>query len=106
MWQRTVERQSLRHIMAACQSYLIDLIITQVLAIGNVLSADLVVHIGLDSTRSNAVHRDFLITEICYCQHRNLSQVKDLVPIAMHRTNVSMAPLLPEYTVCFGTPLA
>jgi hypothetical protein len=29
-----------------------------------------VVHVGLDSTRSNAVHRDLLVTHICSCQLR------------------------------------
>lgn len=47
-----------------CHSYLVNLIISQVLAVRNVLSADLVVHIGLDSTWGNAVYSDLLVTHI------------------------------------------
>jgi len=53
---------------------LIDTIIGQLLSSGNVLSANLVVHVGLNSTRSNAVDGDLLVTEVNrHASHESLN---------------------------------
>lgn len=46
------------------RSYLVDLLIVQVSTVWNIFSADFVVHVGLDSTWSNAVDSDLLVTHI------------------------------------------
>jgi hypothetical protein len=44
---------------------LVDLVVGEGCTFRNVLSADSVVHVGLDATRCDAVNRDFLLTSIC-----------------------------------------
>jgi len=46
---------------------LVDLVVAQLIAIGNVLAAHGVVHVGLDATRSNAVDGNPLLTSIYTC---------------------------------------
>ena len=48
-----------------CAGVLVDLVVAELLASGNVLAADSVVHIGLDATGGNAVDCDLLLTSIC-----------------------------------------
>jgi hypothetical protein len=43
---------------------LVDLIVAELVTIGNVLLANCVVHVGLDATRSNAVDSDLLVTAV------------------------------------------
>jgi hypothetical protein len=43
---------------------LIDLVVAELVAIGNVLAADGVVHVSLDATGGNAVDGDLLLTSI------------------------------------------
>jgi hypothetical protein len=50
--------------MRCNHSYLVNLIVIQVFSVRDVLSAHLVVHVGLDSTRGNAVDSNLLVTEI------------------------------------------
>jgi hypothetical protein len=44
--------------------YLVNFSIVQISTVRNVLSAHLVIHVGPDSARSNAVHRDLLVTHV------------------------------------------
>lgn len=48
-----------------CAGVLVDLVVAELLATGDVLAADSVVHIGLDTTGSNAVDGDLLLTSVC-----------------------------------------
>jgi hypothetical protein len=77
-------------------AYLINLIITKVLSVWNVFSADLVVHVGLDTARGDAVDGNLLVTHVYVTLAYLLQDAKMNIPIAMHLTKVSMAPLLPE----------
>ena len=43
---------------------LVDLVVGEVGSTGDVLTADGVVHVGLDATRGNAVDSDLLVTSI------------------------------------------
>lgn len=47
-----------------CGCVLVDSVIAEVVSSWDILSADLVVHISLDSTGSNAVDCDLLVTHI------------------------------------------
>jgi hypothetical protein len=49
-----------------CGGILVDLVICELFAVGDVFSADFVVHVGLDTTWSNAVDGDFLVAEVCF----------------------------------------
>lgn len=48
-----------------CAGVLVDLVVAELIASGNVFTADSVVHIGLDATGGNAVDSDLLLTSIC-----------------------------------------
>lgn len=43
---------------------LVNLVIIQILSIGNILPADFMIHISLDPTGSNAIDGDLLIAHI------------------------------------------
>ena len=48
-----------------CLCVLVDLVVAELLAAGNVLAADGVVHVGLDATGSDTVDSDLLLTSVC-----------------------------------------
>ena len=47
-----------------CAGVLVDLVVGELVATGNVLAAHGVVHVGLDATGSNAVDSDLLLTGV------------------------------------------
>lgn len=82
-----------------CGGVLIDLVVAELVTIGNVLTAHGVVHVGLDSTGGNGVDGDLLGAGICRTlafQSASLDISEHHIPTAMQRTKVSMAPLEPE----------
>jgi hypothetical protein len=46
-------------------SYLVNAVVVEAVAVGDVLSADGMVHVGLDTARRDSVHGDLLVTEVC-----------------------------------------
>jgi hypothetical protein len=83
------------------RAHLIDLLVVQLAAVGDVLPADGVVHIGLDATGSDSVDSNLLVTKVWLYEISYPSvtvteaRAAGYLPTAMHRTKVSMAPLLP-----------
>lgn len=47
-----------------CGTYLVDLVVGELLSTGDVLAANLVVHVGLNSTGSDTVDGDLLVTSV------------------------------------------
>ena len=58
-----------RHADAVCgrpgRGVLVDLLVGEVLAVGDVFLADLLVHVGLDAARRDRVHGDALVAGVC-----------------------------------------
>ena len=48
-----------------CAGVLVDLVVAELLTTRDVLTADSVVHVGLDATRGDAVDCNLLLTSIC-----------------------------------------
>lgn len=76
-------------------TYLVNFVVLEGVAAGDILPADGVVHVRLDAAGGNGVDGDFLVAKVCGVSVSVPTRGKD-TPMAMQRTNVSMAPLLPE----------
>ena len=94
---RNINRQANSVQWAPCLSVLIHFVIVQLVAAWDVLGADGVVHIGFNATRCHTVDGDFLVAEVYGLLASRLEEEgRENIPIAMQRTKVSIAPLLPE----------
>jgi hypothetical protein len=87
----------------------INLVVGELVASGDVLLADRMVHVGFNAARSDGIHAYFLVSAVWLIfvsfkvSKRGIGQrgvgrkgMGSYEPMAMQRVNVSMAPLEPE----------